>query len=181
MQTEWRAKQKIIFLLSIPRYSLCSARLKIMHVLLSVAKKPSGEQSKKPTFYFQIYDKNVVGEFHVLQLFLYFCRRKHKCLIMRKNNRVSRIEQMERRFDAARAVVDEMDAALQRYAEAEKDIEALAEYYDGGQWRSDFEADEAGLLPATLKRGVLSEDGLWNLLADDKEMRRRMDEMTREK
>ena len=152
-----------------------------MHVLLSEAKKPSGEQSKKPTFYFQMYDKNVVGEFHVLQLFLYFCRRKHKCLIMRKNNRVSRIEQMERRFDAARAVVDEMDAALQRYAEAEKDIEALAKYYDGGQWRSDFEADEAGLLPATLKRGVLSEDGLWNLLADDKEMRRRMDEMTREK
>ncbi len=152
-----------------------------MHVLLSEAKKPSGEQSKKPTFYFQMYDKNVVGEFHVLQLFLYFCRRKHKCLIMRKNNRVSRIEQMERRFDAARAAVDEMDAALQRYAEAEKDIEALAEYYDGGQWRSDFEADEAGLLPATLKRGVLSEDGLWNLLADDKEMRRRMDEMTREK
>ena len=152
-----------------------------MHVLLSEAKKPSGEQSKKPTFYFQMYDKNVVGEFHVLQLFLYFCRRKHKCLIMRKNNIVSRIEQMERRFDAARAAVDEMDAALQRYAEAEKDIEALAKYYDGGQWRSDFEADEAGLLPATLKRGVLSEDGLWNLLADDKELRRRMDEMTREK
>ena len=100
---------------------------------------------------------------------------------MRKNNRVSRIEQMERRFDAVRAAVDEMDAALQRYAEAEKDIEALAKYYDGGQWRSDFEADEAGLLPATLKRGVLSEDGLWNLLADDKELRRRMDEMTREK
>ena len=152
-----------------------------MHVLLSEAKKPSGEQSKKPTFYFQMYDKNVVGEFHVLQLFLYFCRRKHKCLIMRKNNIVSRIEQMERRFDAARAAVDEMDAALQRYAEAEKDIEALAEYYDGGQWRSDFEADEAGLLPATLKRGVLSEDGLWNLLTDVKELRRRMDEMTREK
>ena len=152
-----------------------------MHVLLSEAKKPSGEQSKKPTFYFQMYDKNVVGQFHVLQLFLYFCRRKHKCLIMRKNNIVSRIEQMERRFDAARAAVDEMDAALQRYAEAEKDIEALAKYYDGGQWRSDFEADEAGLLPATLKRGVLSEDGLWNLLADDKELRRRMDEMTREK
>ena len=152
-----------------------------MHVLLSEAKKPSGEQSKKPTFYFLMYDKNVVGEFHVLQLFLYFCRRKHKCLIMRKNNRVSRIEQMERRFDAARAVVDEMDAALQRYAEAEKDIEALAEYYDGGQWRSDFEADEAGLLPATLKRGVLSEDGLWNLLTDVKELRRRMDEVAAEK
>ena len=34
------------------------------------------------------------------------------------------------------------------------------------QWRKDFEADEAGKLPQDLKRGVLSEDGLWNLLSD---------------
>ena len=100
---------------------------------------------------------------------------------MGKNDRVSRIEQMERCFDAARAALDDLDAALQRYAEAEKDIDALAWYYDGGQWRNDFEADEAGLLPATLKRDVLSEDGLWDLLTDDKELRRRMTEMAADK
>ena len=58
MQTEWRAKQKIIFLLSILRCSLCSARLKIMHVLLSEAKKPSGEQSKNRFFIFKNVIKN---------------------------------------------------------------------------------------------------------------------------
>lgn len=30
----------------------------------------------------------------------------------------------------------------------------------------DFADDESGLLPKDLKRGVLSEDGIWNLLAD---------------
>ena len=52
MQTEWRAKQKIIFLLSIPRCSLCSARLKIMHVLLSEAKKTEWRVKQKTDFLF---------------------------------------------------------------------------------------------------------------------------------
>ena len=34
------------------------------------------------------------------------------------------------------------------------------------KWQKDFEADEQGKLPESLKRGVLSEDGLWNLLEE---------------
>ena len=41
----------------------------------------------------------------------------------------------------------------------------LREYYENGQWLRDYEADERGELPATLKRGVLSQDGLWDLLS----------------
>ena len=40
----------------------------------------------------------------------------------------------------------------------------LREYYENGQGLLDYEADERGELPATLKRGVLSQDGLWDLL-----------------
>jgi len=36
---------------------------------------------------------------------------------------------------------------------------------DSGQWLADYELDEAGGLPPDLKRGVLSEDGLYNLLS----------------
>ena len=52
------------------------------------------------------------------------------------------------------------------FAELEHDIAKLEAYYNSPQWRKDFEADEAGKLPKDLKRGVLSEDGLWNLLED---------------
>lgn len=41
----------------------------------------------------------------------------------------------------------------------------LTAYYEGGQWRKDYELDEQGLLPPTLKRGVLSQDGVYDLLA----------------
>ena len=40
----------------------------------------------------------------------------------------------------------------------------LSDYYGSAAWKRDFAADEAGLLPQKLKRGVLSEDGIYNLL-----------------
>ena len=43
-------------------------------------------------------------------------------------------------------------------------ISGLEAYYASAEWKQDFEADEAGLLPQKLKRGVLSEDGLYALL-----------------
>jgi hypothetical protein len=41
-------------------------------------------------------------------------------------------------------------------------------------WKQDFAADEAGKLPSDLKRGVLSEDGIWNLLSDYREIQKKM-------
>jgi hypothetical protein len=38
----------------------------------------------------------------------------------------------------------------------------------------DFAANEAGLLPADLIRGVLSEDDIWNLLENWRAMKERM-------
>ena len=49
-----------------------------------------------------------------------------------------------------------------------EDIRILDAYYRSPLWRSDFEADEAGKLPADLPRGVLSEDGIYNVLEKNK-------------
>lgn len=43
-------------------------------------------------------------------------------------------------------------------------VQSLREYQVSGQWLKDYENDEKGKLPSELKRGVLSEDGLYNLL-----------------
>lgn len=40
----------------------------------------------------------------------------------------------------------------------------LSDYYGSPAWKRDLAADEAGLLPKELKRGVLSEDGIYDLL-----------------
>ena len=80
--------------------------------------------------------------------------------------RIERITRMESLFDKSEEVIRRLDQALEDFAEIEPAIAKLEAYYTSPQWRKDFEADEAGKLPKDLKRGVLSEDGVWNLLSD---------------
>lgn len=45
-------------------------------------------------------------------------------------------------------------------------IRELTEYYEGGLWMQDYCRDERGEFPSGLKRGVLSEDAVYDLLAE---------------
>lgn len=81
---------------------------------------------------------------------------------------------MERRLDRALAAVKRLSTALDKWETVQEDIAALDEYYGSDLWRQDFADDEAGRLPADLKRGVLSEDGIWNLLTDCQELKDRL-------
>lgn len=90
---------------------------------------------------------------------------------------IERIIQMEQHLDRASAAVMELSAALDKYVEAQEAIAALSEYYGSDDWKQDYADDEAGRLPAGLKRGVLSEDGIWNLLSDSQELNVRLQEI----
>ena len=94
-----------------------------------------------------------------------------------ETTRIERIERMERHLDEASASLREMTAALNRYAAARDGIRALAGYYDSGAWREDYEADEAGKLPQDLKRGVLSQDLIYDVLVGNRENAVRMLEL----
>ena len=50
----------------------------------------------------------------------------------------------------------------------------LREYYGSEEWKRDFSDEEAGLFPTGLRRGVLSEDGIYHVL---EEYRERLDEL----
>ena len=74
---------------------------------------------------------------------------------------MERIRQMEERLDRLLALA-ERDVSMVQQTE---DFRILLDYYEGGLWLRDYALDEQGLLPKELKRGILSEDGFWNLLA----------------
>ena len=88
-----------------------------------------------------------------------------------------RIRQMEQRLDRASAAVMELSAALDKYEAAQEALQVLDEYYGSDEWKQDYADDEAGRLPQDLKRGVLSEDGIWNLLSDNRSLMERMQEL----
>ena len=85
-------------------------------------------------------------------------------------NQTERIEQMERCLDRAETAVKAAEAALVQLEAVKDDVRRLADYYGSALWRKDVEDDEAGLLPPGLKRGVLSEDAVWNLLTRFREL-----------
>ena len=80
--------------------------------------------------------------------------------------RIKRIEDMEERMDRTWKAVRELQTAIEQFNGVREDVEALSDYYENGCWRQDYEADEAGVLPEDLKRGVLSQDALYDLLAE---------------
>lgn len=91
-----------------------------------------------------------------------------------KKEQIRRIAGMERRLTRASAALKRLSSALDKYEEAKADIATLASYYGSDDWKQDFAADEAGRLPKDLKRGVLSEDGIWNLIEDNKELQKKI-------
>ena len=80
--------------------------------------------------------------------------------------RIERLIHMEGLLDKSTEVIGRLEQALEDFAALQPDIAELEVYYTSPQWRKDYEADEAGKLPKDLKRGVLSEDGVWNVLED---------------
>ena len=62
-------------------------------------------------------------------------------------------------------IVERDEATVSRDPEK---LRLLDEYYTSGEWREDYEADERGELPPNMKRRVLSQDALYDLLWERK-------------
>ena len=84
---------------------------------------------------------------------------------------IERIKWMEQRFNNALVAIK--DGSADSLKVIEKDVAELSKYYGSELWKRDFAADEAGNLPPDLKRGVLSEDGIWNLLSNYRDIQKK--------
>lgn len=89
-----------------------------------------------------------------------------------------RIGRMENTLQQAKAACRALDEALERWAALQEEVEALSAYYGSELWFYDLDCDRAGLLPAKLPRGVLSEDEAYDLLCDWRALQERMRELS---
>ena len=90
---------------------------------------------------------------------------------MKRLERIARYEQI---LDHAEAVARQAEEALDAYDAVQAELKELEKYYTGREWKADFDADAAGKLPAGLKRGVLSEDGIDSVLERFRELKDRL-------
>ena len=79
---------------------------------------------------------------------------------------VDRIKKMEMLFELVTDTLKNEPERIDADEEIKKALNALKEYMDSGKWLEDYALDEDGGLPDELKRGVLSQDGLYNLLSE---------------
>lgn len=89
-------------------------------------------------------------------------------------NKELRIAKMEMYLDDSCVAIEALSDALREYEEIQDKYFELVDYYSSQEWMADFEADEAGLIPAELKRGVLSEDAVYDLITDHRDLMTRM-------
>lgn len=95
-------------------------------------------------------------------------------------NQIERIQYFEEILDEAELTIRELEAALEKYQNIQEKIKELADYYDSPLWMKDYQDDEEGKLPFDLKRGVLSEDSVYNVLNDNKKLQEEMNSLYRE-
>lgn len=88
-------------------------------------------------------------------------------LLLRQNSRIkkaaARIREMEILFDHLCDEAEQPRGDLSVSLKSE--LDRLTDYYTNGLWQHDYALDEKGLLPKDLKRGVLSQDGVYLLLS----------------
>ncbi len=84
-----------------------------------------------------------------------------------KTEQIKRIERMESILYEQTKASEEFKEALEKFAKNQRAYRELREYYVSDEFMQDVDDDERGKLPADLKRGVLSEDLVYDLIFEN--------------
>lgn len=77
---------------------------------------------------------------------------------------IQRINQMEYLYEIVSQVILKNPECYHKNTIIQAMIDKLIDYYDH-EWLEDYACDERNELPKDLKRGILSQDGLYDLLS----------------
>ena len=82
---------------------------------------------------------------------------------------IDRIKKNEERLDNALASIKDLEKSLENFKANKKNIDLLNKYYGSKSWFIDREAFESHKI-VNVKAGVLSEDAVWNMNEDIKDL-----------
>ncbi len=84
---------------------------------------------------------------------------------------IKRVARMEAVYDQSCQAVEALLQAAQTYLDRRAQLRELEEYYLGPVWMADFDRERAGEFPRDMKRGILTEDAIYDLLTDEARMK----------
>ena len=96
--------------------------------------------------------------------------RKGGRIMLKQTEQEQRIRDMEEMLTDSRQALDALEESLDAYKRIRGKIRRLEEYYGSEDWYRDREDDAAGKLSGELRRGVLSEDLIYDVLTDERRL-----------
>ena len=93
-------------------------------------------------------------------------KKKESTVYTSLKNVISRVRLMENYFNTLHQELKNDPRLLLKELWASDMLRILSDYYEDGRWLNDYTLDEASLLPPGMRRGVLSQDALYDFLSD---------------
>lgn len=85
------------------------------------------------------------------------------------NDKFAHISEFEKNLEFQLNVLENLENVLNTMKKSLVEYEKLVEYYYSDQRDKDLEADQKGEIPKNLKRAVLSEDEIYNMMISYRE------------
>lgn len=82
---------------------------------------------------------------------------------------IKRINEMEESLNISKKIIKQFEENLEEYKKVQKHIKKISKYYGSKNWYKDFD-DYNNKKIKNIKAGVLSEDGIYNVIMDNKEI-----------
>ena len=82
---------------------------------------------------------------------------------------IQRVQKMEQYLDEILEIFQDDSRNIWETEELQEKLKVLSEYYSNGLWLEDYDRDCAGEFSQDLKRGVLSQDTLYNFFDELKQ------------
>lgn len=86
------------------------------------------------------------------------------------NKLYEHVDRMSNLMAKRRKLIEDMEVLLNEMDLQQKDFETLNEYFGSEQRMKDIEEDEKGNIPTSLNRGALSEDELYDIICDNRDL-----------
>ncbi|WP_300331619.1 DUF4298 domain-containing protein [Fusobacterium sp.] len=87
---------------------------------------------------------------------------------------IERIKYFESIYDEVSQNIESLKNNLDQYEESLSKLKELKDYYNSSKYMEDYTLDEKGMIPKDLKRGILSEDSIDDLLIESIELEERL-------
>ncbi|MBF0778220.1 DUF4298 domain-containing protein [Streptococcus cuniculi] len=90
---------------------------------------------------------------------------------------MKQIQEMDEILNQAETIVKVLEVALGDFEHFLPSLMTLFAYYESSDWLRHYEMDEAGKIPQSFSRGVLSQDAVYNLIVRYRDLTQTMKEL----